>query len=101
MIRYPLCTLMFLGICAPATAQVIEIGAGVGRACVGTDGSTCGDDRGAMWSIYSSVWLDDRLEVSARFARLPLPDRKYSQFHDDRFNLVNDPAVRQLPRVDV
>jgi hypothetical protein len=101
MIRYTLCTLMFLGMCASATAQVIEIGAGIGRACVGTDGSTCGYDRGAMSSIYSSVWFDDRLEVSARFATMPLPDWKYSQYRDDRFNLVADPAARQLPRVDV
>src|SRR4051812_42014901 len=101
MIRYRLFTLMLLGICAPATAQVIEIGAGIGRACVGTDGSACGADRGAMWSIYSSVWFHERLEVSARFAMLPLPDLKYSQSRDDRFNVVDDPAVRQLPRVDV
>ena len=104
MIRYTLCALralMFLSVCAPATAQVIEIGAGVGRACVGTDGSVCGDDTGAMWSIHSSIWFDDRLEVSARFAMFALPDWKYSQSRDDRFNLVDDPAVRQIQRIDV
>jgi hypothetical protein len=65
MIRYTLFTLMCLSVCASATAQVIEIGAGIGRACVGTDGSVCGEDRGAIWSIHSSIWFACTLNAHA------------------------------------
>jgi len=85
----------------PAAAQVVEIGAGIGRGCIGDSSGFCGDETGPMWAIHSSVWLDDTFEMGARFAVLPLPDVNYSVAHDDRFSAADDPAIRQLARIDV
>jgi hypothetical protein len=54
-----------------------------------------------MWAVHGSVWLDDRLEIGVRLATLPSPDYNYATVRDDRFNLAPDPAIRQLPRIDI
>jgi hypothetical protein len=92
-----LCVLISLAVVAPVSAQVVEIGAGIARACIGSDGSFCGNDQGRMWSAYSSLWLNERVEVDVRFAKFPLRNETFSILHDDRFNQVADAAVRQLP----
>ena len=35
---------------APVNAQVVEIGGGVSRGCIGDSSGFCGDEIGAMWS---------------------------------------------------
>jgi hypothetical protein len=84
-----------------AAAQVVEVGGGVSRGCTGDSSGFCGDDSGAMWAVHGSVWLDDRVEIGIRFATLPRPDYSYATPRDDRFDLAPDPAIRQLPRIDV
>lgn len=64
----------WLTISAPAAAQVAEVGVGISRACVGSEGSVCGDDIGPMWSTHASLCLDDRLEIGLRLAALSLSD---------------------------
>jgi hypothetical protein len=54
-----------------------------------------------MWATHGSVWLADRIEIGVRFATLLLPDFGYAVGRDDRFNAVDDPAIRQWPRIDV
>jgi hypothetical protein len=85
---------------APAAAQVVEVGAGLGRGCVGDSSGFCGSEAGPMWAGHGSLWLDDRLEVGLRFATLPLPDFTYVTRRDDRFNAASDPAVRQLAQIE-
>ncbi len=100
--RYVLCLLSVAVItCRAAEAQVFEVGAGIGRACVGSEGGLCGDEAAAMPSLHGSVWLDDRLELGIRFATMGRPDVSYAVAHDSRFDVVADPAVRELQRVDV
>jgi hypothetical protein len=86
---------------AAATAQILEIGAGLGRGCVGDSSGFCGDEAGLMWAATAGIRLDDRIELSVRLARLPLPDLTYVVRRDDRFNVASDPAVRQLPQIVV
>jgi hypothetical protein len=91
LVAFPVC----------AAAQVLEAGGGIGRGCTGDSSGFCGDDSGAMWAVHGSVWLDDRVEIGVRLATLPRPDYSYATARDDRFNLAPDPAIRQLPRIDV
>jgi hypothetical protein len=88
-------------ICSNASAQVVELGGGLSRGCPGDSSGFCGDDRGAMWAVHTTVWFDDRLEAGIRFGVLPLPDYTHAVAHDSRFDVVDDPAIRELPRVDV
>jgi hypothetical protein len=82
-------------------AQVAEVGVGIGPGCTGDSSGFCGNDTQSMWSAHGSVWIDDRLEMGVRVARLPRPDVNYSVARDDRFNVAADPAARLLPRIDV
>jgi hypothetical protein len=84
---------------APAAAQVLEVGASIGRGCIGDSSGFCGPETDVMWAAHASVWLDDRLEIGFRFATLPLNDSSYVTPRDDRFNAASDPAVRQLPQI--
>ena len=91
----------FLMTASPAGAQVFEVSAGIGRGCIGSEGGLCGDDKGRVLATHASVWLDDRLELGVRFATLGLRDQTYFIAHDSRFEAADDPAARQLPRIDV
>jgi hypothetical protein len=93
--------LLFLTCSTPATAQVFEVGVGISRGCVGDEGDSCNDEPGPMWATHGSVWLADRVEIGIRLGTLLLPDSGYAIARDDRFNVVDDPAIRQLPRIDV
>jgi hypothetical protein len=84
-----------------ATAQVFELGAGLSRGCIGDSSGFCGDEAGAMWAVHGSLWVSARWQISLRLATLPLPDTSHSTLRDDRFNLVVDPALRTLPRIDI
>jgi hypothetical protein len=84
-----------------AQAQVLEIGAGIGRGCVGDSSGFCGDEAGPMWSASVGLMLDDRVELGVRLSGLPLPDITYVVHRDDRFNVASDPAVRGLPQIVV
>jgi hypothetical protein len=99
--RQTCCVVACLIISTPSAAQVVEVGVGISRACVGSEGSACGDETGSMWATHASVWMADRLEIGIRFATMPLRDVTYSVHRDDRFNAVDDPAIRELPRIEV
>ena len=87
----------------PAAAQwtAVEVGVGVSRACIGSEGGLCGEQRGTMWATHASAWIDDRVEIGMRLALLPLEDWSYSVERDSRFDLVTDPTVRALAQIDV
>jgi hypothetical protein len=93
--------LICLALSTPATAQVAEVGGGIGPGCTGDSSGFCANDTQSMWSVHGSIWMDDRLEVGLRIATLPRPDLNYSVARDDRFNVAADPAARLLPRIDV
>jgi hypothetical protein len=101
--RGALVVLALLVVSARAEAQwtAVEAGIGISRACIGSEGGLCGEERGAMWAAHASAWIDDRVEIGVRLAVLPLEDWNYSQERDSRFDLINDPAVRTLSRIDV
>jgi len=95
--------LALLTISTPAAAQwsAAEFGVDIGRGCIGDSSGFCGDESGPMRAAHASAWIDDRLEIGARLAVLPLEDWNYSQERDSRFDLVDDPAARTLSRIDV
>lgn len=99
--RRTLFAVTLLTISVPAAAQVVEAGIGISRGCIGDSSGFCGDEIGPMWAPHASVWIDDRLEIGIRLATLPLRDWSYAVPRDDRFNAVDDPTIRQLPRIDV
>lgn len=82
-------------------AQVFEFGGGVGRGCTGDSSGFCGDEHGLMGAVYGGVWVSPGFQVAIRIAKLPLEDFTYSTPRDDRFTLVDDPALRSLPRIDI
>ena len=90
-----------VGLSGSATAQVVELGAGLSRGCVGDSSGFCGDEAGAMWALHGSLWVSPRWQISVRLATLPLDDTSHSTPRDDRFDLVIDPALRSLPRIDI
>ena len=59
--RQMLLAITWLIISTPAAAQILEVGGGVSRGRVGSEGGVCGDETGAMWAIYS-VARDDRFK---------------------------------------
>ena len=84
-----------------AHAQVFEVGGGVGGGCTGDVGRICGDGHGLMGSVYGGLWVSPRFQIVVRVAALPREDYSYSTPRDDRFSLVDDPSLRNLPRVDI
>jgi hypothetical protein len=82
-------------------AQVFELGGGVGRGCTGDSSGVCGDEHGLMGALYAGVWVSPNFQVAIRIAALPLEEFSYSTPRDDRFTLVDDPALRNLPRIDI
>jgi hypothetical protein len=101
--RGTLLVLAVLTMARPAAAQwtAVEVGVGVSRACIGSEGGLCGEQRGTMWAAHASAWIDDRVEIGMRLALLPLEDWSYSAERDSRFDLVTDPTVRALAQIDV
>jgi hypothetical protein len=101
--RQTIWVLALLTSATPAAAQwtAVEVGVGVSRACIGSEGGLCGEERGAMWATHASAWIDDRVEVGVRLAILPRDDGHYTIERDSRFDLSTDPVVRALPRIDV
>jgi hypothetical protein len=93
--------LAWLTMSGSAAAQTFELGAGIGRACIGDSSGFCGDESGPMWSICGSVWMLGGWEIGVRMASLSLPDSTNTIRRDDRFNSVDDPAIRQLPQIDL
>src|SRR6059036_1033812 len=88
-----------LAISVPAPAQVVEVGAGLSGACIGSEVTACGNETGPMWPIHGSLWVVDRLEIGIRLASVSRPDWTYSMPRDDRFNAVDDLVVRQITRI--
>ena len=62
-----------------AAAQDVEVGASVAAACLGSDGSACGSGTHALAGAHVSWWMDDRVEVMGRLARVARPDRHFRQ----------------------
>jgi hypothetical protein len=95
--------LALLAVSLPAAAQwtAVEVGIGISRACVGSEGGPCGTERGAMLDGHASAWIDDRVEIGIRLALLRKADWSYTHERDSRFDLMTDPAVRALPQIDV
>ena len=84
-----------------AHAQVFELGGGVGRGCTGDVGRICGDEHGLMGSVYGGLWVSPRFQIAVRVAALPLGDYSYSTPRDDRFSLIADAPLRDLPRITI
>jgi len=55
-----------------ATAQVVEIGGSLASACLGSDGSLCGNGHRPMVAAYASLWPSERIELTLRASRVPL-----------------------------
>src|ERR671918_632271 len=53
--RMMMWTLAVMTISSPAAAQwnAVEVGAGISRACIGSEGGICGDERGTMWATHA------------------------------------------------
>jgi len=62
-----------------AAAQDVEVGGSVAAACLGSDGSACGSGTHALLGAHVSWWIDDRVEVSGRVARVARPDHHFTQ----------------------
>lgn len=58
---------------AMTDAQVMEVGATIAAGCLGSDGSACGTGTHTMPGAHASWWIGDRVELSARVARVALP----------------------------
>ncbi len=103
VMRETISVLMLLTMATPAAAQwsAIEVGVGISRACIGSEGGLCGTERGPMWATTASAWINDRVEIGIRLAEFSLDDWNYSQEHDSRFDHATDPIVRSLSRVDI
>lgn len=82
-------------------AQIFELGGGVGRGCTGDSSGFCSNEHGAMGALYGGLWISPRVQVAVRIAVLPQDDFNYSTPRDDRFALVDDPALRSLSRIDI
>ena len=52
-----------------AQAQTLELGGRLAAACAGSDGSGCGGGKTRLVGLHTSVWADDRFELSASVAR--------------------------------
>ena len=85
----------------PAAAQVFEVGAGIGRGCIGDSSGFCGNETGPMLATHASAWMADRFEIGLRLARLPRKSFGYTVPRDSRFDRVDDPAIRQMSRIAV
>ena len=96
-----LAALTLSGVPTLAYAQVFELGGGVGRGCTGDVGRICGDGHGLMGSVYGGLWVSPRFQIVVRVAALPMQDYSYSTTRDDRFSLVDDPSLRNLPRINI
>jgi hypothetical protein len=59
---------------AATDAQVMEVGATIAAGCLGSDGSACGNGYHTMPAAHASWWMGDRVELSARVARVALPN---------------------------
>lgn len=59
----------------PAFGQSVEVGASIGRGCVGSEGSQCGDVGGRAVGGYVAVWFGENFAVQAHLHRIGLPDR--------------------------
>jgi hypothetical protein len=55
-----------------ATAQVVELGGSVASACLGSDGSLCGNGHRAALAAHFSLWPSDSSELTVRVGRVPL-----------------------------
>jgi hypothetical protein len=84
-----------------AAAQAVELGGGVSHGCTGDSSGFCGSDTGPMPAVHGGLWVSPRVQIVVRLANLPLDDRSYSTARDARFDLVDDPAARTLPRIDI
>jgi hypothetical protein len=97
-----LLALVMLGsVARPGAAQGFEVGAGLSRGCVGDSSGFCGDDMGALWALGGGLWATSRWQINLRIGWLTLPSFDYSTPRDERFNLAEDPAARNLPRIDI
>lgn len=63
---------------APSAAQQVEVGAGLGRTCRGSEGGICGTDAGVPLAAHASVLFGGRLELGIRVAQGGLEDRTFT-----------------------
>jgi hypothetical protein len=70
---------VLLTVATAAQAQNLEIGTAVSAACLGSDGSVCGNGTHPLLAARASWWVSDRVELTARFGRTSLPSRQFTQ----------------------
>lgn len=71
--------LLVLALATPAAAQVVEAGTSLSAACLGSDGSVCGNGTHPMLALHASWWAGDQVELMARVGRTRLPSRHFTQ----------------------
>src|SRR5687768_11285010 len=72
-------TLAVLLSASATTAQKLEIGGTVAAGCKGSDGSICGGGTSPLVGAHASVWAGNRVELSARIARVGWEDYSFGQ----------------------
>jgi hypothetical protein len=58
-------------------AQTLEVGAGVARGCLGSDGSACGSGTPPMVAAHATWWLTDRTDIGLRVAHVEPPAYRF------------------------
>lgn len=71
--------LIILVAAVPTAAQVVEVGTSISAACLGSDGSACGNGTHPMLAVHASWWAAEHIELTARVGRTRLPSRQFAQ----------------------
>lgn len=71
--RNVILVLCLMGSATAAAAQTVEVGGSVAAGCLGSDGSVCGGGTHPLIGAHAGWWAADRIELSARVARVGRP----------------------------
>lgn len=58
-------------------AQTLEVGGGIARGCLGSEGSACGAGSRPMLAAHATWWLTDRTDIGLRVAHVGPPDYRF------------------------
>jgi hypothetical protein len=61
----------------PSAGQVVEVGANVAAACLGSDGSPCGSGTHPLVGAHASWWVTEGLELTGRVGHVGRPSRTF------------------------
>jgi hypothetical protein len=76
-VRIAVMTLVVLLSASAARAQKLEIGGTIAAGCKGSEDSLCGGEKSPLIGAHASVWANNRVELTARLARVGWEDFSY------------------------